>query len=350
MDLAVDTSLTPMLREIAVAGHLNVAISPQFADSCPQLHVLRVGQIRLTDELADWLVQSCPNLQLLVSMKDVGANNLHRVLGLCSRLSELVVFDVGILVGAVVALCRSLRRLTCNGQDKPAIATLIAVSELSSHLEYFKWNAFVFSPKDGRLELPATNHDRISTAQLSSILGHYSSLERFHLESALSGDMVPLLDYKFAGTLRHLSVDADKVVMTALLQRCGLFLTSLSIDVELFNTTSSLALIAATCPRLVILSLRNFDYIEEEAVLLGACKELKELTVEVHYMADFGWRVLRAVLAARLQLKKLKLVGRFGSCDAYFFRQQARDQQLLPVPVITIDKSSTYLPDHFWID
>lgn len=54
-------------------------------------------------------------------------------------------------------------------------------------------------------------------------------------------------------------------------------------------------------------------------------------------MSGGGCRAaLRIIIQHRLRLRRLVLAGQFDETDAMWFRQQVRDQQLLPVPTIIV--------------
>lgn len=148
---------------------------------------------------------------------------------------------------------------------------------LCSHLEYFKSETFIYSPKDVTLDLQVSR-TFWSVAQLSIILSHYSSLEAFVWEVMYNPDTVPLLAAKCSGTLRSLTVGGgQQMTKVAFLQQCGMSLRTLELDCG-HTKWRPLELIAASCPRLIALTLRNYYNWEEETALSAAFRDLKELS------------------------------------------------------------------------
>lgn len=195
----------------------------------------------------------------------------------------------------------------------------------------------MYSRKDCKLELPEQNRSSITAEQMSRILANCSSLEVFYWRSALDSDTAVLLADKCAGSLKSLTVHAEGPVLATFLQRCGGLLTNL----DLHDIICPPALIASTCPQLVSLSWCICAAVKEEdfAPLFIACKKLRELAVFMHYFTSFSMDVgaiLRAILFHKVHLRVLNLMGRFTTMDVEWFHQQAKAQQLLPVPIISL--------------
>lgn len=70
--------------------------------------------------------------------------------------------------------------------------------------------------------------------------------------------------------------------------------------------------------------------------MFTVCRQLKELELDVRHVMSDKRAALRAIIRSKLRLKMLKLVNAFDDSDAGWFRQQVKDQQVLPVPAIII--------------
>lgn len=136
---------------------------------------------------------------------------------------------------------------------------------------------------------------------------------------------------KYEGTLTSLKVHAEVSVLEILLHRCGASLTCLAFDC-VGQLHCPLAIIAATCPRLVALTLRVYQFVKDTTASFTACTELKELVLDISPSSVTGRVVLQGIIDHKLRLRTLTVARGFSEEDVAWFCQQAKDYQLLPVP------------------
>lgn len=99
----------------------------------------------------------------------------------------------------------------------------------------------------------------------------------------------------------------------------------------------ALKLIARTCPLLVAFALSCQPLPEDGlASVFAACTQLKELTLEVQRVGVNGRATLGGIIKNNLRLKMLKLMGGWSESDVMWFKQLAREHQVLPVPTMIL--------------
>lgn len=345
----VDATFTPKLKSLTLFGRSHpVEVSQPFIGTYPQLQVLRIESFKLTPALAEVLVRGCPNLQLLkVSMNGMDASSLMIVLRALPALRELILCDVPpSKVREVVSLLpRSVSFGGYNVVTDQSIDGSIDMMESYPNFEYLSIAKFIFSRFDNRLLL--SSFGPLSAEQLSRILSTYRSLESLSWTAWLypvvlvgTPEMASLLVDKCRGTLKSLTLHAQYSVLTILLRGCGALLQHLDMDCKLIST-SPFALIAATCPHLVSLSLRGYEHCWDEdgfSAILANCTELRELLLEIRDRNVDRRPALQAILSHRLQLrlKQLTLLGVDTNWDLLWLREQTRYRQLVPLPTLIL--------------
>lgn len=346
-----DASLTPKLK-VLTYSRCNIFRMLPFEGTCLSLQELRLRGGGLSDSLTERLREGCPNLQLLeILLRGGDFNCLLNLLQTNLFLQELVIR--GVVVGKaleIVALFPNIRRLTVTEvilSHTDTAEIFISVHEHSPHLEYIRTSDLSYSRQDGgTLNIATATHDPnsiIAAHQVSRLFGTFKPLTKLAWHLSLDPDVAVMIAATYSATLKSLTaprIAAEELNM--LLQRCGGIR-----DLQCGHLSNdSLEIIAGACPQLVSLSL-CLDGAEEVvgfSALCAACTKLKELTIEMHLpkvltlsSANYNLTATLAIIVIQnVRLRLLKLVGDFCDTDVAFFRQLAREKQLLPMPVITL--------------
>lgn len=352
----IDISTIPRLAVLTVVGNSTGSIFP-FTGSCPQLQELRIGSFQLTDERAGWLVQCCPNIQLLeVSMHDTDVNHLLRLLQTNLCLEELVLHNIELNKVSQVAALPNIRRLTFTGQNNifgSILNVFIDMLGRYPHLECLRTDDVVCSRKVGQrsvLAFQTIESFFMTPEEMSGILSKCSPVEVFSFYPILQNYVADFLSDKFDEALKALAMwTNERHVLYTMLSSCGWSLRSLDLNWECEEEACPLEYIARSCPGLTKLSLHFGEYTIEPqeysfTALFEGCKSLEEFSLEHHRM-DVDRVALRAIIQCKLRLKVLKLVRGFEESDGVWFRQQIRDQQLLPLPAILFPTGDYVLYD-----
>lgn len=345
--VVMDASLTPKLKAVTIASSarpslLGNELPLPCLGTCFQLQEMRIERFKLTPALSEHLQECCPNLMVLeVSMRDMEMSDLHTVLNTLTRLEEITVHDLPPNHAPEIAVCGRIRKLTVRGPDlfDNEGDVFSRVLALRPDMDYLRINGFAFSKMSGLLELPV-DVAAPSAERLESILDQCNSLQMLSWKAPLPHDLAVLLAKKCEGKWQSLTVRAAFVVLNTLLQGSQRFLTNLDLDYGQ-GGPSPLPLIAASCPHLVSLSLRFVSGSQENYLaLFAACKELKELTLQtwsVTYRPVNRRVALECIVAQKVRLNLLTLIA-FNESDGDWFRQQCREHQVLPVPIVRILK------------
>lgn len=239
---------------------------------------------------------------------------------------------------------------------------------LWSHVDCFSFGEFMYSRQEGNLKLPV--YLKNTEHLLSRIRGCCRSLKVFTWHMTLTPILAALLVDKL-GALKSLTVHViEGPVLKPLLEHSGRTLKILELcfgyggrmwyvdpvcPLALIVTfcvltitfvvqpvrTQNVTLIANACPQLVSFSLRSHDFLEPSgfSTLFAACGKLEMFKLAIsHLLArDYGRAALQTIFQHKVRLKTLNLAGGgFDELDAEWFRLQARDYQLLPIPTIVV--------------
>lgn len=353
--VTVDATLTPKL-EVLSFNHFSPRMPP-FIGSCPQLRELRINFVTLTAELANQLVDSCPNLQLLevsIRKEEGWVRDIDILLKLVPRLlklEELYVHGLhAIRVRQFVAFSNIKRFSFAECQADyylgDAVSMITNILRRRPDLECLTVYFFAYSRVKRLLELPAMLESQFTAPQLAKMMQHVNcdSLEALAITAPFDCDMLATMADKMDGTLKSLTFrtyDHQHQVLQALLERNGSSLTNLDWNFHR-SDDCPLQLIAANCSNLVTLSLilPEDDHKPKEdafSAVFAACPGIKELKLETYHCPELERRApLRAIVSRRMRLSQLRLVGAFNQPDVAWFRQQIRDHQLLPQPEINL--------------
>lgn len=273
-------------------------------------------------------------------MFGVAFDNILKLLRACSSLEELVLHDVQAIDMAALLAFPNIKRLAILAFRSETVSTVnmtVNAVMLRPDLDHLRTYVFDFSRAEHKLKLPS--HGTLSTAHLSRLISPCNSVKELSVSSLLDDGTASLMVDRLGGSLRALTLCVqDFAPLEILLQRYGRTLRSLALDND-YEFLCTFALIGATCPQLISLSVRICNHSDEEgfSALFSACTELKELTLALVSCLSFNGRdALRAIVDNRLRLRVLTLKEAFDKSDAVWFRQLARDQQLLPVPQIVL--------------
>lgn len=337
----VNASFTPKMKVLVTSARPDDYRPPQFIGCCSQLQELRMEHFPLTAALADQILTFCPHLKLLeVAVRDMDCDNLLRLLQTLLSLEELIARGLQQTTVAQsnlamkVAAFPNIKRLTLSGSSdlfRVDVESFIAYLHQCPELEYLSANNFTYSRTQRMLDLPDLHRLGIpSVEQLSRILNSCGVLEALAWRAAwVKCDMAALLVDKLGITLKSLTVQMHyEPALNMLLRHCGSYLTSLDLK----------------CIRLRSGHLEIVTDLESKScetgfhIVFATCTKLKKVLLE--FDRDVVDLPLQAIIAGKLRLSLLELVGKISESEIEWFRQQIRAQQLLPIPKIIIRKSS----------
>lgn len=226
----------------------------------------------------------------------------------------------------------------------PTFSTFADIRERRPDLEFLRVGDFQYSREDATLKLGCgLNNVPTLTRVVNSCT---SPVQHLVVLDGLFIHEVEIVANRFGGHLTSFAGHNQCNLPTeALLRYCGSTLTHVDLD-DLYSY-SLVCAVATTCPQLVKVSFHYYftldrsyimDFFEKDFItLITSCRRLKELTLRMGHRARLTRRTFQTILDYRLHLKSL-LLAECGLTeeDAKWFREQAKELQLFPAPIVDI--------------
>lgn len=321
---------------------LTISIYSDISVNClsmvgPRLTELRLENCSLdTRQLAELISQHCPLLQVLRLRHEVFAD-LLLVFAACSLLEELILPGKALNeeeVAVIIASLPHITRITVNALSQHASSIFASMLELCPNILLLSIGRCKWSQEEGILEL--ANGNLLDLAIITRIFDICTSVSALLISSHLYDGLAELIVQRLGSGLQSLSVVAlESNPLNIVIQGCSLSLKHLSLYGS-GVTDELLQLIAVQHPQLETLSLL-FSTVSDEGAgtVIAACPNLTDLTLKSVQMLSV--QTLQAIIASRLHLQRLQLPHwSFKEEDIVWFRQQALEHQLLPLPKIVL--------------
>lgn len=327
----------PKLQHITISKYIHASVDSLTLIG-PQLLGLRVKGREISTNEAAAISRACPCLQTLEITVPHRAAAILAIVELfvtaCKGLQDLCLAGGFLGLDAVKQLLanKRLRRFAVTSPTNNDDYLLASAMELRPDMEYLQFGRSQPVSK-GVLQVKGVN-----ATLLARVLDIRSAVHTLLLDGYLRDDVARLVAARLSGLL-SVSFRADSCEpVETLLAACGPSLKSFKLIAQDMVPAAAPYLIAAHCPLLESLTL-VFEQDESVATddgmsaIFAACPHLKELTLK--RIDSITSQALQAILDHKLHLKTLRLLScGFYSRDAVWFRERARECQVLPVPEI----------------
>lgn len=338
--------LAPKLKSVVVS--FSYGSNSMYVSAGGLLTELRVVDCWLDDNTAQAIGKACPMLTTLEAANIYNVNAIILLLQSCVRMQELILGgEMTKAKLAQILAYRQIIRFTCKGYDHLFAWALLVRPDL----QYLDISGNRYSSAERSLHLNDTSRSGV----FSQILDVCTPVNRLRLAGApLSDGIATLIAAKMGASLKHLMVTVGhSPPLGIVLQGCK-FLTSLSFSGDC--TDDILQAIAANgCPLTSIscLAFSASSAITDEglAQFIPSCPNLEELAFHgytgSHRSEDKPRHMLKSlqsILDCKLRMTMIGLrpTGDSAESDAKWFRQQAKENQLLPVPQVHVRCSEMY--------
>lgn len=310
--------LGSQLRELRLNSELPQSVSQQLHIMCPLLEILESAVVEFGFQRYEQLLRSCM---------------LLRDLSLLLRTS---MFNPAAIVAVVMASLR-LKRFAVRSAASD-YADFAVIRELRPDMECLEIGEWRYAAAEGSLFMrwDAMLVPAMVTATLKAC-PNVKTLEVIGSMKLMDVELAEVIVQHLQGCLQSLSVYSNEAYPVELMVRK--FAVSLkSIKISGNGTTNELLrLLAEQCPLLEAVGFHACDFASNDGIIsvLTGCPQLKVVRLSQFYITA---AVLRTIINRRLRLNVLKLTrcGLFKFHEQWF-RQQVKDHQLLPLPMVDID-------------
>lgn len=338
----------PKLRSIKIGGSYHSRSDKKMASVMvfgPQLRELRIGRCKFDEAL--FIIMSSKALGLQALEIEVGKGVSHQfvqLLQMCKDLRELVLhsnysdaLDADTL--SKIAASPQLKKLTVNtyADAHIACAMFTAVLEQRPDLEHLQVGEWKLVSAEGVVHVHLSTDEHVSAAEsaaLTTTLSACPAAKELKALGTIDKDVAEIIVRNVKGPLQSLSaMVTDSVPLEILLRKFGMTLKHLDISSEGL-TDDMLRFIAAQCPQLesiVFNDARDAAATDEGiASFLAACPRIRKVCVQS--MRTITVETLQAILTRKVRLQQLYLTYCGIDTKVDWYRQQAKELQLLPVP------------------
>lgn len=313
------------------------SLSPQTLRALgPKLHKLRMEECRLDHPTTTAICEHCPLLEVL-SVDQAPIHFLLRILQACVGLKELCIrgrMHEGEI--AQVLGYPQIKRLSAQALvDSGAFANFLEARPDIEHLQMLSW---LFSAKDV-LHLNALV---TSYPTLNKLFTMCTAVDTFSVLLVDDIDISKVIGRALGGRLKTLTIAFYKRIggqeaVEVLLSEC---LQLRSLTMIGYISIDALQCIAkyTQLESLTFQSVFTNPSIEDGIIaIIASCSNLKHLTL--NGLDRITVKVFCAVIEHKLRLQRIHLIDCFPLFDQGWFRQQAREQQLVPVPQIVMSSN-----------
>lgn len=348
--VAVNPAHTPRLKRFVklTGSRLELAaieLQSMLAAFGPQLQELRIPEYDLPDPLFQFICDQCPRLEVVeITVVRAERGKCLRLLQSCKHISELVVHykssaDVNPGEISDLAACPQLQRLTVKASALNYVAYVLfaQIRSVRPDLQYLKVCGWSYSAPDGILKICLLGAAaRNETTLLPGVLDGMRVKELILYGAQLGTEPANLIVQHLQGPLESLRVPAQQTggrAWNTLMSKFGVSLKHFSSG-GASMTDDQLQLIGTHCQLLESITLSDCIKASDQGVssLLAGCPLLKTVTFSRVPLTN---ATLHAIVKNKLRLKMLTLIGcGLDSSSVECFRQQVKEHQLLPMPVM----------------
>lgn len=332
------------LRSLTVTNSASGSSVLSMLDNCSQLRELRLTTWSLTDFIATRIISACP----LLTRLEIIATSSQCVLKLlqgCPHLQDLVLHGlISETDFAAIITVPQIKRMACPTypQTYQPWNIFTRMLEMRPDLDYLQFRHCEYSRQDCSFRLGSCWTAALLQRVFNTRITVFALLDvQFYFDN----DAAEVIAQCLRGRLTALTVTlGDHQQLQIVLHACGPSLKSLGLTGDCDTSDIILGDVAASCPNLeslVVQPVLVVSTIHDEglSLIFSRCPHLKIL--ELYSAVFISVRTLEAILDLGLRMTRLL----FCDCPllehhrAIWFRQQAMELQLLPVPDIVVRDS-----------
>lgn len=337
----------PKLKSITIGGsrftppHKNMKSVMVFG---LQLRDLRMPYCEFDQDMFDIMSIMALGLQALeIRLCKAESERFLQFQHKCKKLRELIVHcsedDLDADTISQIAASPHLNRLTVRvyAKSKKTCSIFASVLEQRPDLKHLQIGEWILTPDEGILHVSLDKEGYDPTALAVSLSACPVVKELKVAGTVCDKAVAQAIVRNVKGSLQSLTVTVnDSVALEMLLRKFGMTLKRLDVRGEGI-TMDTVRFIAMQCPLLESIVLKNGkgsdceSYDEAISSIFAACTRIQK--VNINSLCRITVETLQTILTRRVRLQQLHI----NHCcvdesEKEWFRRQAKEQQLLPVP------------------